>query len=91
MDSLFTHRDIRFDYDHGVYYPLANGKKEIFVESENKTLLHWTINALNRLGYQCVSHDCNVHLAAVSPNELVYTYRGETKTLASFEELLGYL
>ena len=21
MDSLFPHKDIRFDYDHGVYYP----------------------------------------------------------------------
>ena len=91
MENLFDRKDIRFDYDHGVYYPLANGQKEIFVSSENPTLRHWTINALNRQGYQCVSHDCDVHLVAVSPNELVYTYRGETKTLASFEELLGYL
>ena len=87
MDSLFTHRDIRFDYDHGVYYPLANGEKEIWVESEDKTLLHWTINALNRRGYQCVSHDCDARLVAISPTELVYTYREETRTFTSFEEL----
>jgi len=61
------------------------------VESEDKTLLHWTINALNRHGYQCVSHDCDVRLEAVSPFELVFTYQGKTRTFASFEELLGYL
>ena len=91
MENLFDRKDIRFDYDHGVYYPLANGQKEIFVSSENPTLLHWTINALNRQGYQCVSHDCDTRLVAVSPSELVFSYRGESKTFASFEELLGYL
>lgn len=91
MESLFPHKDIRFDYDHGVYYPLANGQKTIFVESEDKTLLHWSINALNRHGYQCVSHECDTQLAVNSPNELVYKVQGETHTFASFEELLHSL
>jgi iron complex transport system ATP-binding protein len=27
MDGLFTHTDIRFDYDHGVYYPTVQGRR----------------------------------------------------------------
>ena len=88
MENLFDRKDIRFDYDHGVYYPLANGQKEIFVSSENPTLLHWTINALNRQGYQCVSHDCDTRLVAVSSTELHWTEKGETRVYTSFEELL---
>ena len=88
MENLFDRKDIRFDYDHGVYYPLANGQKEIFVSSENPTLLHWTINALNRKGYQCVSHDCDTRLVAVSSTELHWTEKGETRVYTSFEELL---
>lgn len=91
MENLFDKKDIRFDYDHGVYYPLANGQKKIAVSSEDKTLLHWAINALNRHGYQCVSNDCDVRLVAVSPHELVYTYHGKTKTFHSFEDLLPNL
>lgn len=91
MENLFDKKDIRFDYDHGVYYPLANGQKKIAVSSEDKTLLHWAINALNRHGYQCVSNDCDVRLVAVSPHELVYTYHGKTKTFHSFEDLLKNL
>jgi len=91
MENLFDKKDIRFDYDHGVYYPLANGQKKIAVSSEVKTLLHWAINALNRHGYQCVSNDCDVRLVAVSPHELVYTYHGKTKTFHSFEDLLPNL
>lgn len=91
MENLFNRKDIRFDYDHGVYYPLANGLKKIAVSSEDKTLLHWAVNALNRHGYQCVSNDCDVRLVAVSPHELVYTYHGKTKTFHSFEDLLKNL
>ena len=91
MENLFDKKDIRFDYDHGVYYPLANGQKKIAVSSEDKTLLHWAINALNRHGYHCVSNDCDVRLVAVSPHELVYTYHGKTKTFHSFEDLLKKL
>ena len=93
MDSLFTHRDIRFDYDHGVYYPLANGEKEIRVESEDKTLLHWTINALNRHGFKCVSipQEGIPHIRAISAKEIQICLHGQNYTCTSFEELLGRL
>ena len=88
MDGLFTHTDIRFDYDHGVYYPTVQGRREINVESPDKTLLHWAINALNRHGYQCVSHACSTKLSATSPTELHWTENGTTSIHGSFEELL---
>ena len=76
------------DYDHGVYYPTVQGRREINVESPDKTLLHWAINALNRHGYQCVSHACSTKLSATSPTELHWTENGTTSIHGSFEELL---
>ena len=58
MENLFPHKDIHFDYNHGVYYPTVTGQRKISVESEDKTLLHWVINALNRNGFQCLSIFC---------------------------------
>jgi len=28
MDTLFSHSNIRFDYNHGIYYPTVTGKKD---------------------------------------------------------------
>lgn len=93
MDSLFPHKDIQFDYDHGVYYPTVGGQKKITIASEDNTLLHWAINALNRHGYQCLSSDnsCNLHLEAVSHQELLLTIKGETHVCSSFKELIKLL
>ena len=93
MDELFTHKDIRFDYDHGVYYPTVEGTRQIIVETEDKTLLHWTINALNRHGYQCLPSNsvCDLHLKAISANELWFTKKGETQMCSSFESLIYLL
>lgn len=93
MDELFTHKDIRFDYDHGVYYPSVEGTRQIIVETEDKTLLHWTINALNRHGYQCLPSNsvCDLHLKAISANELWFTKKGETQMCSSFESLVNLL
>ena len=90
MDTLFTHKDIRFDYDHGVYYPTVTGQRKISVACEDKTLLHWTMNALNRHGFQCLSADtpCNLQLKAVSAHELHLVSEGKAETFASFEGLL---
>ena len=89
MENLFTHTEISFDYDHGVYYPTVHGHREINVESSDKTLQHWAINALNRHGYQCVTHECSTKMVASSPTELHWTENGTTYTYGSFEELLS--
>lgn len=93
MDELFIHKDIKFDYDHGVYYPTVIGNKEIIIEASDKTLQHWAINALNRHGYQCQSAEatCDLHLRAVSHKELLLTKKGETYVCSSFEDMVGLL
>ena len=93
MDELFTHKDIRFDYDHGVYYPTVNGQKKIFVEAQDNTLLHWTINALNRHGYQCTStlQEGMPYIKVNSAQEIHIHLQGKTFTCTSFEKLLGVI
>ena len=93
MDSLFPHKDIRFDYDHGVYYPTVEGHRKVCVTCENKTLLHWTLNALNRHGYQCSSNlqEGMPHIKANSAKEFEVSIQGECKTCSSFEEMLAII
>ena len=95
MDTLFNRSDICFDYAHGVYYPIVNGEQKIVVESEDETLLHWTINALNRRHYQCLSaseeNTSLPRLQAVSPSSLILNRSGKTDVCTSFEELLAVL
>ena len=87
MENLFPHKDIHFDYNHGVYYPTVTGQRKISVESEDKTLLHWVINALNRNGFQCLSTpQIGIpHLIALSATELVL----EKTVFNSFKKLLN--
>ena len=90
--TLFSHSNIRFDYDHGIYYPTVNGKQEITVEAADETLLHWTINALNRHGYTCLQTQ-NVpaglpHLQVIAPDALYLTRDGKHRTFTSFGKLL---
>ena len=88
MENLIPHKNIRFDYNYGVYYPTICGKREVYIECENQTLLHWTTNALNRHGYQCVTHGCDTKLTVLSPTEIHWTENNETRIYNSFEELL---
>ena len=94
MDSLFPHKDIRFDYEHGVYYPTVEGFQEISITCEDPTLLHWLMNALNRHGFQC-SYIYNKvespHISALSATEFILTHKNEVKKADSIEELLNYL
>lgn len=88
MENLIPHKNIRFDYNYGVYYPTICGKREVYIECENQTLLHWTTNALSRHGYQCVTHGCDTKLTVLSPTEIHWTENNETRIYSSFEELL---
>ena len=93
MDSLFPHKDIRFDYDHGVYYPTVEGHRKVCVNCEDKTLLHWTLNALNRHGYQCSSNlqEGMPHIKVTSAKEFEVSISGENKICSSFEEMLAII
>lgn len=95
MDSLFSREDIQFDYDHGVYYPIVKGEKEIAVGAEDETLLHWTVNALNRKGYSCVlagkGKPSLPHLHATAADKLVLEKEGKKQTFCSFEAMLSFI
>lgn len=95
MDALFGRPEIQFDYAHGVYYPIVHDRRQMVVESDDDTLLHWTVNALNRSHYACVrpapENASLPSLRAVAPNRLVLNRAGEISTCSSFEELLSLL
>lgn len=95
MDALFDRPEIQFDYAHGVYYPIVHDKKRIVVESEDDTLLHWTVNALNRRHYACVpssSENTSLpSLRAFAADRLVLNQAGKITDCSSFEELLSVL
>ena len=93
MDSLFPHKNIRFDYTHGVYYPTFAGERQISVLCEDKTLLHWMTNALNRHGYRCMTNiqEGKPHIQANSAKEMRVNFQGRHLTCTSFEELLTVL
>lgn len=91
MDSLFAHSDIRFDYDHGTYYPTVMGTRQIIVEAQDEILLHWTINALHRHGFTCLTGkkaDNLPHIQATSSTRLILTQQDKIQTYHSFAELL---
>ena len=98
MDELFSHSEIKFDYDHGVYYPTVKGEKKIALYAEDSTLLHWTLNALNRIGYSCkiisTSERQNNRyptLSAFSPNNFIIQMGENTQKLQSFKEIVNFL
>lgn len=93
MDTLFERSNVRFDYDHGVYYPITKGTKRIVVKSDNEILHHWTLNALNRNGFTCETTAMPnfLTLKAISPTELILSDANDTATYHSFQALLNAL
>ena len=94
LDTLFTHSDIHFDPLHGSYYPTVQRNKSVAVVCNDETLLHWTINMLNRNGYGAIINNktpCNTLLHVKSRNELKWTKNDLSITLHSFEELAHHL
>ena len=71
--------------------PYRGGPPEGKCEVRGQDLLHWTLNALNRHGYQCTfapQADLPT-LEAISTNELKWTEHNDTQIYASFETLLS--
>ena len=92
MENLFPHKDIRFDYEHGIYTLHENNQKEISVESEDKVLLHWICNALQRNGYKCTTSQSGIpHIWAKSSHELILTTEKDTKKAFSIENLMNFI
>ncbi len=98
MENLFPNSDIKFDYDHGVYYPTVKSGKQIALYANNNTLKHWTVNAMNRHGYSCLilnSEDENSIalplLCIINPQQIKLKFNDKVSVYNSFEELLHIL
>lgn len=94
MESLFPHDNIKFDYDHGVYYPLVESEKKINVVCNDNTTLHWVINAFNRNGYACLidEKDNDFPLLTINKSyDYSLIYKGDSHNFTSFEELLNFI
>jgi iron complex transport system ATP-binding protein len=91
MEHLFPGSAIRFDYDHGIYYPEVRITHRIRVSAPDETLLHWTINALNRHGWAAITEPSSTEplLEVLAPDRLILRQDGETAELHSFEDLFG--
>lgn len=94
FNNLFPHTEIHFDPLHGSYYPTVQRRKTIVVECVDETLLHWTVNMLNRNGYG-VSFDSETSampvLRVVNRQNLVWKDTGCEVALHSFDELSQFL
>lgn len=95
MDTLFAHKNIRFDYAHGVYYPTVNCQQTIVVEAEDDILQHWATNALNRHHYLCLSPSADTadvpYLRIMAPDRLMLRVNGQECMHPSFERMLEKL
>ena len=91
LNNLFPHSDIHFDPLHGSYYPTVHRNKSVTVVCQDETLLHWTINLLNRNDYGAsldTTTPCNHLIQIEKPNHIIWQEDGKTTTLHSFEELV---
>ena len=102
LDRLFPSDNIRFDTEHGSYYPLVHSHTPIALSAADPTLLHWGINLLNRNGFSCLI-DENVsvstenrhthkngeipHISINAVNCISLSHNGTTYTLPSFSAL----
>lgn len=94
MDGLFSHPSIRFDSMHGVYSPKVDGKRSIWVETDDEVLRHWMQNALNRHGFLCFHEqaaECPMRLVVVSAHEMRLVHEGREHCFGSFGEMLAFL
>ena len=89
-------KEICFDRAHGSYYPSVQWEKEIVVDATDETLLHWTVNALNRNNYGCRISPCEADASlprlTVERNDSLslHTATNEVR-FTSFAAFIAYL
>ena len=97
MESLFPQDNIYFNPMHGGYSPRTSFHRSICLEADNEILLHWTRNALNRIGYYCIEGEeanknhSQLRLHAKSSQELILIQNDQAHTCVNFEQLLSEL
>ncbi|MCD7710912.1 MAG: ABC transporter ATP-binding protein [Porphyromonadaceae bacterium] len=106
LDNLFPSNAIRFDPEHGSYYPLVQGHSRIALSAANPTLLHWGVNLLNRNGFSCLLDENmgdtaegkspsvpteTARIAIEAADHIAFSYAGEKICLSSFSALITTL
>ena len=95
LDTLFDRKEICFDRAHGSYYPSVQWEKEIVVDATDETLLHWTVNALNRNNYGCRISPCETDAyfsrLTVGTTRCRYTPQRTKCDFTSFAAFIVYL
>ena len=93
MDKLFEGKNVQFDKQRGSFSPSINFQKEIFVTASEDSLLHWGVNAINRLGFgQASTPQGHIQIHLMDKNQILYKgENGEETTLSSFEEMTNFI
>lgn len=95
LDCLFGQDRIRFDRLHGGYSSIVQGNRQIVVKSDDPALFHWTVNALSRYGYYCMSESVSglelPEIRTMTPQHILYDENGKVFRFSSFEELVKVL
>lgn len=94
MNSLFpSHPEICFDSLQGNYTTYPKDQKPICLEAADDTLLHWSRNALSRMGFHGTStaDATRPKLTVRQADDLVLQTLDETFHFSSFEELNRFL
>lgn len=89
MDTLFEGKNVRFDKQRGSFSPTLGYQKQIFVTASEESLLHWGVNAINRLGIgQASTPQGHPQLQFLDKNRISYKGEdGKETTFTSFEEM----
>ncbi|HIX44615.1 MAG TPA: ABC transporter ATP-binding protein [Candidatus Barnesiella excrementipullorum] len=95
FDRLFPHAAIHFDPLHGSFYPTVTRQRLVNVICPDDTLLHWSVNMLNRNGYTAnitAEENCTPALLRIaSPHDIVWDNGAAQIAFTSFEELTLFL
>lgn len=103
LETLFPESNICFDNRNGTYVPRSTYTRSIIIEAADERLLHWTTNALHRVGYHCLTAETTAHnlakLNVASAHQLVLQTISTTDTcnascthtFTDFETLIKYL
>lgn len=54
LDTLFPESEICFNNQNGIFAPRTAYTKAVTLYAADERLRHWTVNALHRMGYECL-------------------------------------
>ena len=90
LDKLFPQPHVRFENLSGTFRPLVRGERRALVTAASPLLQHWTVNALQRAGFDCTDlPSCGLRVEALSPTAFLITRPdGSSASASSVAEML---